>query len=669
MKKYVAIIIYVFNMVLNANAQEDWEKYYNGPDGIEDMEMENGESGDWEHVYDMLSDMAEHPFNVNTVTREELEQLPFLTDNEVEDICEYLYSYGGMKTLGELAMIESLDYEKRCLLKCFLYVGDKDKKKSFPTLKNIMKYGRHNVVLTGKVPLYERKGDKNGYRGYQYRHNIRYNFGYGDRVRLGIVGAQDAGEPFFANKNGAGYDFYSFYLTIKKLGCLKTLVLGKYRVGFGLGLVINNDFSLGKIATLTSLGRNTGNIRPHSSTQSGRYLQGAAATVELVKGLDLSAFVSYRGIDATMNKDTNTIATILTSGYHRTQTELEKKNNSKQKIAGGNIRYFFNGFHIGATVVYTAFDKDLQPKDAAIYRRYYASGNNFYNIGINYGYINGRISLDGETATGDCGALATINRASCRVSDRLDMMVMQRFYSKRYYALLARSFSEGGAVQDESGIYLGSTWRPLPGLSVMAYTDYSYFAWPKYQASSASYAWDNLVSVAYNPGCWNFMARYRYKMRERDRKNSPGMAYKREHRGRIYAMYAGGCWSNRAQTDVVFTHHEDDSFGWMVTDNLSFDSGGRFKLNGSIGYFHTKDYDSRVYSYERGMLYSFSFPSFYGKGIRGTLLVRADISRKIMVSGKLSFTDYFDRDHIGNGLQQINHSSATDVEMQLRLRL
>lgn len=31
----------------------------------------------WEELYENLSELAEHPFNINTVTKEELEQLLF----------------------------------------------------------------------------------------------------------------------------------------------------------------------------------------------------------------------------------------------------------------------------------------------------------------------------------------------------------------------------------------------------------------------------------------------------------------------------------------------------------------------------------------------------------------------------------------------------------------
>lgn len=73
------------------------------------------------------------------------------------------------------------------------------------------------------------------------------------------------------------------------------------------------------------MGRGGSNIRAHSSTSDGNYLQGAAGTFTIAKGLDLSLFVSYRKFDATLNKGDSTISTILNSGYHRTKTELDKK--------------------------------------------------------------------------------------------------------------------------------------------------------------------------------------------------------------------------------------------------------------------------------------------------------------------------------------------------------
>lgn len=664
MIKYTLIILFAF-FSLHANGQQkrEWEQYL-----YQISEMNDTESDVWESYYDMLCDMEANPININTATREELEQLPFLTAEEVEDISEYLYLHGPMKSLGELAMIENLDYFKRRLLFYFTYAGEVESR-TFPSMKNILKYGKHDVMGTVKVPFYTRKGDKDGYEGYQYKHSIRYDFSYGDRVRFGVLGAQDAGEPFFAGKNNLGYDFYSFYFVLKKLGKIKTLALGRYRVRFGMGLVINNNFSFGKLSALSSLGRGGSNIRAHSSLSSGNYLQGAATTVNIVKGLDVSAFVSYRKFDATLNSDDGTIATILESGYHRTETELDKKNNSSHVLAGGNVDYSASGFHVGLTGVYVSLDKRLKPKTEAVYRRHYASGKDFYNIGIDYGYTGHRISFHGETATGGCNAFATINSLSFSLTDNLDLLALQRFYSFRYYSLFAESFSEGGAVQNESGIYLGANWRPIPNLSVMAYSDFAYFAWPKYQASDSSRSFDNLVQMIYVPGGWTFSARYRYKMRERDNAEKSALIFKKEHKGRLSAAYDSGVWGGKFQADIAYTDYKKKSFGWMLSQNVSVRMEKLFYAIMSFGYFDTDDYDSRVYAYERGMRYSFYSPAYYGNGVRAALFAVSDFSDKITVTAKVGVTKYFDRDKIGSGYQEIDGSSATDLELQLRLRL
>jgi hypothetical protein len=134
-----------------------------------------------------------------------------------------------------------------------------------------------------------------------------------------MVASQDAGEPFFANRNKVGYDYYSLFFQLKNLGRIQTLVAGRYRAQMGMGLVMNSNFTLGKMAILQNLGRSTNALRAHSSRTEASYLQGAGATISLGKGFTLTAFGSYRAMDATLGKDGSAV-TIITSGYHRTET-------------------------------------------------------------------------------------------------------------------------------------------------------------------------------------------------------------------------------------------------------------------------------------------------------------------------------------------------------------
>ncbi len=629
------------------------------------MDDSDEDAANWEEMYDALYELENSPIDINTATKEDMQRLPFLSDAEIADILEYVYRNGEMKSLAELSMIRSLNIQKRQLLTLFITIKEHSKK-GFPPISNILKYGSNELLATGNIPLYERKGDKNGYLGYKYKHNIRYEHKYGDFLRLGIVGAQDAGEPFFSNKNSLGYDFYSFYLTVKKLGRIKNLTLGRYRIRLGMGLTVNNDLSLGKSMSLNAISRQGSNIRPHSSRSGYNYMQGAAATVALTQKTDLTAFVSYKDFDATLNSSDGSIATILKTGYHRTQTELDKKDNSSQLVSGGSLNFSNKGLSLGISGYYAQLNRELHPNKSQEYRRYYAEGQHFYNVSICYGYRNGNFSLNGETATGNCKAWATINTISYRIKSNLSIMALQRFYSYRYYSILAQSFSDGGSVQNESGLYIGINWQPLRKLSVAYYTDAAYFPWTKYQAKFASRSFDNMLSAVYASDQWTFTAKYRLKMRQKDNEEKTSLIYKTDHRARLSSAYAAPLWNVKAQIDATFSSYKNKSFGYMTTLSGGCTAMKKLKLYATLGYFHTQDYNSRIYNYERGMLYDFSFPSYYGEGIRYAIILSINAIKNTTLTAKAGTTDYFNRKPIGSGLQQIDSSAATDIQLQLK---
>ena len=659
MRTQIVLLFMCITCVVQAQSKHEWEAYLN-----EVMTAEDAGSAAWEDTYDLLCELEQQPLDINQVTREQLEQLPFLSAQQVEEIVEYLYRYGPMKSLAELRMIRSLDDSRRRLLTYFIYVDESGI--SNPRQHDGGRqhdYLHHELMATGRIPFYERKGDAGAYQGYPYRHWLRYQLTYGNQLKAGIVGAQDAGEPFFAGKNRLGYDYYSLYLQMNHWHRLETLMLGNYRVSMGMGLILNNSFGLGKVSMLQNMGRSTSTIRAHSSRSSDGYLQGAAATVNITKGLTATGFISYRAMDATLNKD-GTVATILTSGYHRTETELEKKNNLKNTTFGGNVRYQANGYHAGLNVVATHLNRELKPNTAALYRQYYAQGYDFLNVSADYGYVHHRFSVNGEMAMNKQGALATINSVSLQLGSEWSLMALYRFYSYRYTSLYANSYSDGGSVQNESGIYIGATWQPSPSWKLMAYTDYAYFPWAKYQISQSSHSWDQLLQVSYSKKRWSFGGRYRLRIRQKDNDDKTALVTRTEHRGRLSAEYSS-VWSSRTQVDFGFISFNAPEKGLMISETLGF-THRWLRLNGGLGWFHTDSYDSRVYLYELGPLYTYSFSQFSGEGIRYWLMVRANIGSRLMLTAKIGITNYFDRSTIGSSYQQINHSSQTDLDLQLR---
>lgn len=248
-------------------------------------------------------------------------------------------------------------------------------------------------------------------------------------------------------------------------------------------------------------------------------------------------------------------------------------------------------------------------------------------------------------------------------------MALHRYYSARYYSLFSNSFSEGSDVQDENGVYLGFTWIPAHHWSITAYSDFAYFAWPKYQTRESTQSWDNLVNILFQPSrVLTVGGRFRYKDK----------AGTTTGRLRLYATIVQKRWSAKTSFDYTMSQaestmkNEDDelSKGYMVSEHIGWEWKWKKQLKGTLrgclGYFHTSDFASRIYAYEPGLLYQMSFGSYYGEGIRYALVARSEIGSHLLLIAKLGTTDYFDRSHISSGLQEISRSSQSDLEIQVK---
>lgn len=649
-----------------AQAQTDWQ------DALQQwMVAEDMAEGYDAETLEALQDLAETRLNLNQATRQDLERLPFLSAQQVEELVEYLYRYGPIRTAGELQMLPGLDYETRRLLLHFVSVGQPAQQSEWPRWADVWKDGHHTLTATVKVPFYDRKGDKNGYLGYKYRHDVRYQFNFHNRLKFGVTGAQDSGEPFMANTNKTGYDHYNIYLQLRDAGRLEELNVGCFRARMGMGLVMNTSFGLGKMATLQQLGRSSHTLTAHASRSEADYMQGVGATVRIADAWYLTAFASLRDRDATLNSD-GTARTLLTDGYHRTPTEISKKHNTRQGDLGISV-----GWRpllvkkikpaVSFNMVYTHLDRSLQPQTSTLYRRYAATGKNFLNASVDYSLTTHRLSVSGETAVNGLGAMALLHSLGYRLSDALSLVVLHRYYDKRYTALHGSSFGEGTSVQNEHGLYAGATWQPSRAWLVQGYADYSHSSWPRYQATAPSDAIDLLASVRHNYRRWTFEGRYRLHIRQRDNAEKSRLMNRPEHRMRLRV----GCEVSplltlQTQADAVraLTSSGSRSVGFMLSQHAAV-RWRWLKADAHVGWFRTDDYDSRIYQYERSVRYDFSFPMSYGRGLRYSLLVGARMGSGLALSLKASTLNYMDRSIISSGLQQIDHSSMTDLLLQL----
>ena len=65
------------------------------------------------------------------------------------------------------------------------------------------------------------------------------------------------------------------------------------------------------------------------------------------------------------------------------------------------------------------------------------------------------------------------------------------------------------------------------------------------------------------------------------------------------------------------------------------------------------------------MLYSFSVPAFYGKGMRIYLMGKAKLFNALTLYARIGRTIYSDRDAIGSGLTLIEGYHKTDLKVEI----
>lgn len=149
-------------------------------------------------------------------------------------IRSYLMQHGYILTWEEVYLINGLDSStvERLQRLCTL---EKPEVK-LPSLKQMLKNGRHNIVTGTALTFEQARGYKEKiYEGQPYRLYGRYRFNYKDRINLQLSAEKDAGEGFFYGTRKQGFDLYSGHLMVSNLGWLKNAVVGRYRLQFGQG--------------------------------------------------------------------------------------------------------------------------------------------------------------------------------------------------------------------------------------------------------------------------------------------------------------------------------------------------------------------------------------------------------------------------------------------------
>lgn len=658
----------------------DWRVY------LEQMaeDMPDGESVD--NIYEELLFLEVNPMNLNTVTEEELMNFPLFSPEQALGVSDFLKKNRKVYSVYELRNVNALDYNIVERVLPFFIAGDEEPERKL-SLGEMVKMGKHDVKYRVDKTLEQRAGYKEypdsiilkypnrKYLGEDFYTSVRYSFSYREKIEFGFLGEKDAGEPLFIRGEKKGFDHYGAHFILRDVGILKTLALGDYRISFGQGLVLNNDFGLPKSWSAGNLIKRTREPRKHASMAESGYFRGIAATVGMDR-LSVTGFFSEKPFDANIS-EAGEITSFKTDGYHRVPLDMSKRNNSRELVTGANVNYRSDRFQLGASGIYHLYNRKYNP----VMRDYnvnYLRGKDNTNFSVDYSFRLGRFNAGGETAMSGNGAVATVNAIEYTpdLAHVGALSLLYRDYPVDYQAMHAQAFSDGN-VFNERGLFISSTLYPFARMTLLVYADLLRHPWVRYNVDAPSSVKDLQVNAIYAQSR-NTSFEMRYSLKEKEKNMKP---FEKDvnyvlpyvtHKLRLrYLTTTVRGWEFRSTADLALYQVQYYPFekGAMLSQNIGYRGDGPWRGDIFVGVFKADSYYARLYSYERNIMSTFYMPSFYGEGTRLALSGRYEFGKHLSISAKIGYTRYFDREEISNGTEMIRGNSRTDIYTYINWRI
>jgi hypothetical protein len=679
---------------------------------VERLAEDSDDDIDYEDLLDSYIFLSDNPIDLNSDDVVRLVELHLISAFQLEEVKKYRRYYGDFMFMDELEMVEGFDEMTLSIIRPLVMI-ETNKNKNKLSFRNMARYGKHQLLGRYEQVLEKQQGylpiddsallakPNSRYLGCPQKLQFRYNYNYRNRIRAGFVVEKDAGEMFFTDKVSdtikallgknyrRGFDFIGFHLYAKDLGIVKAAVLGDYQLSFGQGLTMWSGMSFGKAGAGSSVMKQARGIAPKASASEYGFMRGAAVTLG-AGPFSGTVFYSHRWVDAnvavadSIENEAELVSSLQETGYHRTISELLDRHAIRQQVVGGHLTYAIAHFEVGYTAYHTWLSTPLELRPSH-YNQYYFQGKSLTNQGVDFKFVKGKYAVFGEMAmslnfdstnlaqTQRPWALAGLVGLTVKPAGYLNFTVMYRDYGRAYQNLLSNAFGEGSRNQGQRGVYLGVEVAPAPYWTILAYADQFQFTWLTSTVNSPSRGHDYYLRVnhSFNRRTSAYL-QFRSKTKMKNSTDAEVFShypiFYTKNTVRFNINYQ--VWDLHFGNKAEYAHYRNEDgtnqHGYFLCQDIAYKPENLpFSLTFRYAIFDAKDYNARVYAYENDVLYSFSVPAMYGKGMRFYLLGKVKLFNTLTLYARIGRTIYSDRDVIGSGLTQIDKNHKTDLKVEM----
>ena len=637
----------------------------------------------YEVLQEYLWERYQAPLELNQTSREALQRLGMLTEDQLDQFFSHLAKNGPLVSIYELQAIPEFDLPTIQRLVPFVKVeevytdyhnralwaqglGARDS-------YGLVRYERTLKTKQGYLP--NKKSNKVPYAGSPdgclTRLSIQQPSGWG----LGLAARTRAGEALTWNPATQRYgpSVARFHGVLKHKKSLKALVVGDYVVGYGEGLVLNAGFSMNKSSeTIKVIRTNNVGIRPYTTLTSAAF-RGIATTWQW-GAIELTAYYSMVGLDGRLARNTSSsgqhVPSISRGGYYRTENEIAKKGQVNEQVIGSTWVYKgpTRGAVVGMNALYSHYSHPIQP-DTRKGNPLRFSGQDHANGSLFYRYLWQNFHFFGEGALSKNGGKAAVVGTVASLSRYVDTTVLWRHYDQDFHGPFGKGFKENSSDNsNEQGLYLGARVRPWQRLYLDAYYDYFYFPW-FWGEPSAGRSW--LGKATYQP-TRSILVYLQYKTTTKAQKipqeQQTAMGTKNTYKLRYKHTLSKAFSLNSEVQCSSYQQQGTPTWGYAAVQDIAYKIR-QLQLKGRVAWFSTEAGVNKLTFYEPDVLYSgFNFPAYQGQGMRYCLLVCYKPTTAFRLEMKYTLMHYRDKDKIGSGQETIEGNVKNDVRLQAIFR-
>lgn len=638
----------------------------------------------YDELYDQLLLRYTDPVDLNSSTPDELSMLHLMSEIQISEIIHHRSSTGSFISVLELQGLPSFDIpflRKLLPFVCVRKGGDLGWKNLINRIKNAE--GAYLIYRSdgNLINRFPKSGDSSSevvLPGSSWSGSYRFRVSHSRDFSIGWNAEKDRGEKFLWNpkKKWFGFDFHSFHFQFQEKPFFKNLIVGDFTASFGQGLVLGGGFGVGKGSeTITTIRRAGSGFRPYGSLSESGFFRGFAVSTPINTKLTSHIMVSRNSLDGRIRQAADSspyIKSRFSNGYHRSAEELENRKTWHEAILASVLHWRSDGVDGGIIFLQQKFSVPIIPTPN-IYNRFNFTGNMNQLAGVffNANYRN-MVWFSEVAASFPSAGSAWVSGMLASLSSNLDVSILARNYSPRFQSFYGSAFSENTQAFNEQGMYFGWKYKNGRKIQVTGYSDFFNFPYMKFRVYKPSEGQEHMIRIVKNYSRKNLITfQYRFIHKEQNKSSGAGTFYETEERVRhLMSMqidYAlGDHLSGRTKWMSTRISSGSETFSGALLLQDIFLKSGKFNFSFRYSMFGADDYDARLYAYERDVLLSYSFPSWYGYGIRMYGLCHYQASEKLSLWLKWSAVDYSDRTPAENGMDEKPGSFRADLRVQLR---